>query len=273
MRSIRMAIAAGIGAGLLATAMHAQDSPVVQKQPLPPGAQGPPRTIFIGTPPPSWGTTAESWYHLGAAELHPDTSETLYSSTWFPEFAQYSYQRWVKGGYPHLIGFAHVPGGSTLDTWQFSYCDSNSVPPHMTINLYACDLYGACTSPPVVSFDTGSVPPGCNSTTIGGGSLGFTVNNYSGEYLVDVAFGVSDGTQTFGGTAFGYRLQVSPAPGSATFNDVPLSDPAFQYVEALVASGITAGCGGGNFCPDNPLTRRQMAVFLAKALGLNWPDH
>jgi hypothetical protein len=39
------------------------------------------------------------------------------------------------------------------------------------------------------------------------------------------------------------------------------------------ASGITAGCGGGNFCPDNPLTRRQMAVFLAKALGLNWPDH
>jgi hypothetical protein len=38
-----------------------------------------------------------------------------------------------------------------------------------------------------------------------------------------------------------------------------------------VASGITAGCGGGNYCPDAP-TRRQMAIFLAKALGLHWGD-
>ena len=68
-----------------------------------------------------------------------------------------------------------------------------------------------------------------------------------------------------------WKRQVSPAPQAATFNDVPVNDPAFQFVEALVASGITAGCGAGNFCPDAPLTRRQMAVFLAKALGLHWP--
>lgn len=35
-------------------------------------------------------------------------------------------------------------------------------------------------------------------------------------------------------------------------------------------SGITAGCGTG-YCPDNPVTRGQMAVFLTKALGLYWP--
>ena len=29
--------------------------------------------------------------------------------------------------------------------------------------------------------------------------------------------------------------------------------------------GITAGCGGGNFCPAAPVTRAQMAVFLLKA--------
>jgi hypothetical protein len=44
-----------------------------------------------------------------------------------------------------------------------------------------------------------------------------------------------------------------------------------QFVEALVASGITAGCGNGNFCPDAPSTRRQMAVFLTEALGLHRP--
>jgi hypothetical protein len=52
---------------------------------------------------------------------------------------------------------------------------------------------------------------------------------------------------------------------------VPTNHPFFQFVEALAASGITAGCGNGNFCPDAPLTRGQMAVFLSKALGLHWP--
>ena len=33
------------------------------------------------------------------------------------------------------------------------------------------------------------------------------------------------------------------------------------------------GCGdGSNYCPDAALTRGQMAVFLAKALGLHWVD-
>jgi hypothetical protein len=51
---------------------------------------------------------------------------------------------------------------------------------------------------------------------------------------------------------------------------VPTSHPYFQFIQALAASGITGGCGGGNYCPDNPVTRGQMAVFLAKALGLQF---
>lgn len=70
-----------------------------------------------------------------------------------------------------------------------------------------------------------------------------------------------------------WQRRVSPAPQSASFNDVPTTDPAFQFIEALAASGITAGCGTNPplYCPDAALTRRQMAVFLAKALGLHWP--
>ena len=76
----------------------------------------------------------------------------------------------------------------------------------------------------------------------------------------------------FGGARITWARQVSPPPASPTFGDVPESDGAWPYVEALAASGITSGCGQGNFCPDAPLTRRQMAVFLAKALGLHWVD-
>ena len=67
-----------------------------------------------------------------------------------------------------------------------------------------------------------------------------------------------------------WRRQVSPPPATPTFLDVAINHDIFRFVEALAASGITAGCGNGNFCPGAPLTRGQMAVFLSKALGLHW---
>ncbi|MGH9380978.1 MAG: S-layer homology domain-containing protein [Thermoanaerobaculia bacterium] len=69
-----------------------------------------------------------------------------------------------------------------------------------------------------------------------------------------------------------WRRQVSPAPANATFDDVPTTHLFFRHIEALAASGITGGCGGNNYCPNAPLTRGQMAAFLAKALGLHWDD-
>jgi hypothetical protein len=72
------------------------------------------------------------------------------------------------------------------------------------------------------------------------------------------------------GVRFLWRRTISPAPQVATFNDVPTNHAQFEYIEALAAAGISIGCGNGNYCPDNPLTRGQMAVFLAKALGLHW---
>ncbi len=76
----------------------------------------------------------------------------------------------------------------------------------------------------------------------------------------------------FFGAGVKWSRTVSPAPASATFADVPTGHWAFRFVEALVDSGITAGCGGGNYCPDDPVTRAQMAVYLAAALGLHWPE-
>jgi hypothetical protein len=75
-----------------------------------------------------------------------------------------------------------------------------------------------------------------------------------------------------GGARVYWRRQVSPPLAPPTFGDVHESDGAWPHVEALAASGITAGCGGANYCPDATLTRRQMAIFLSKALGLHWPD-
>jgi len=57
-----------------------------------------------------------------------------------------------------------------------------------------------------------------------------------------------------------------PAVGGSTgFADVPTSYWAAPWIKQLAAEGVTGGCGGGNFCPDSPVTRAQMAVFLLKS--------
>ncbi len=62
-----------------------------------------------------------------------------------------------------------------------------------------------------------------------------------------------------------------PATGSV-FGDVPAGAFAAAWIEQLAAEGITAGCGNGaDFCPNAPVTRAQMAVFLLKTEhGSSW---
>jgi hypothetical protein len=57
--------------------------------------------------------------------------------------------------------------------------------------------------------------------------------------------------------------------GSEMFTDVPASNPFCPFIEELARRGITGGCGGGKFCPGDPVSRQQMAVFLIKA---QFPD-
>lgn len=54
----------------------------------------------------------------------------------------------------------------------------------------------------------------------------------------------------------------TPPPCFSIFNDVPCTPYVgfSDWIEALSVEGVTAGCGGGNYCPDLPVTRAQMAI-------------
>ena len=56
-----------------------------------------------------------------------------------------------------------------------------------------------------------------------------------------------------------------PPACDGSFPDVPCPSQFADWIEQLAAEAITGGCGGGNYCPDNPVTRAQMAVFLLKS--------
>lgn len=61
-----------------------------------------------------------------------------------------------------------------------------------------------------------------------------------------------------------------PCPPS-TFADVPAGSPFCKWINEIAARGITAGCGGGNFCPEGLVLRGQMAVFLSTNFSI--PTH
>jgi hypothetical protein len=64
---------------------------------------------------------------------------------------------------------------------------------------------------------------------------------------------------------------VPPAATGTEFLDVPIGHSAAAWIEQLAAEGITGGCGGGNYCPNNSVTRAQMAIFLQKTFNLPLP--
>ena len=54
--------------------------------------------------------------------------------------------------------------------------------------------------------------------------------------------------------------------GTSVFSDVPPADAMCPAVHYIAKEQVTLGCGDTRFCPYNPVTRRQMAAFLARAM-------
>ncbi|MBI5962418.1 MAG: M4 family metallopeptidase [Chloroflexi bacterium] len=58
---------------------------------------------------------------------------------------------------------------------------------------------------------------------------------------------------------------IPPAATGTVFTDVSAGSFAAAWIERLAAEGITGGCGGTNYCPNQVVTRAQMAIFLLRA--------
>jgi hypothetical protein len=173
----------------------------------------------------------------------------------------------------------HLPDGARIvSATAYVYDGCGNAPTYAPIDI------GIVKVTPHVSSDTTSVPVCSGASTTGSGyttvpcdfvspNPNRTMRNNNGYYLAFVEFNsnnCSDSYHRFSGLKIVYRLQMSPAPASHTFNDVYPGDWYFQAVEALAASGITQGCSPHSFCPDRAVTRAEMAAFLARALGLYW---
>lgn len=245
----------------VATSMTAQDSPAppVAPQTIPVNVGGAAASV------PEYGTTALTYEQVPGAAFTPFVSGSTYSlssvitgrvlrTSAFP--AQY------------FAAAVRIPSGALLKYLELDACDNTSSTGYVQASLVESDRLGSVTASAPFLLTDGT---GCHFFSEDLTSLNLVANNLTKHYWLIAYISAAQGFEVgLAGMVVGYQLQVSPAPAVATFGDVPTSAPFFQYVEALAASGITGGCGGGNYCPNNPVTRGQMAVFLAKALGLQF---
>ena len=224
-------------------------------------------SALAGSPgaPQTWGITNTSYVTVPEWQFSPSSSAVAYSDFGNPA------RRYALTPLSFFFASPSMPSGALLQNLEFDFC--NSQPSGgSSILLLLYDLAEDNSNMTLLTQITGAASQGCTQAIVDLSGLNYTVDNQQHRLLLETAFGPNgDDTTSFTGTVVGYRLQVSPAPLPPEFADVPESDPGFVYIEALAGAGITAGCGNGNFCPDAAVTRRQMAVFLAKALGLQWP--
>lgn len=178
--------------------------------------------------------------------------------------------------FTRFVAPVDLPNGAVLD--QAVIFLTNGDPFNgITANLMT---YGFGTStattcgPDVVWTNTLPLSSGVSRLTLTGSAQSLLPKSFCGQeesfltYYLEVTL-PSTFTSLSGAVLSWHRVMTAPPVGQS-FNDVPEGDPFFRAIEALAASGITSGCGNNNFCPNDVVTRNQMAKFLAVALGLHF---
>jgi hypothetical protein len=217
-----------------------------------PGGRGP-----ITERGESFGTSDQSVTWLPMASFQPRSTaghEMSYAG-------QGSQSR--TGGTDLLWATLDLPNGAVVDSITLFANDSSDTGD--AIVLFARFQFPSGFDD--LGFASTAGSPGPTQATF---APAYVIDNANNAYVIYIDLPV-DANLSARGVRVLWRRQVSPAPATATFADVPVTHLYFRAIEAMAAAGITGGCGNGNFCPDQSITRGETAAFFARALGLHHP--
>jgi hypothetical protein len=188
--------------------------------------------------------------------------------------------QWRKDGMDLADG-GHISGANQ----QILTIDPASGADDGDYDVVVTDLCATVTSPsvsvaveapptaPVITAPT-SVPSetsGLTASIAHTPGLTFTWSLSGGT--ITAGQGTAQVTFTSGAPGSTMSLEVVAAAGngceaaaikaiSVDYLDVAATDPFREFINTITRNGVTAGCGGGNYCPDLNVTRAQMAIFL-----------
>jgi hypothetical protein len=159
--------------------------------------------------------------------------------------------------------------GITLGCGVGKYCPDNTITrAEMAIFLIRAK-YGLCFTPPAA---TGTLFSDVAASSFGArhiellANLGVTSGCGGGKFCPNSTVTRDQMAVFLLRTLIGSHFLPQPATGQ--FTDVPASNVFAKWIEELNRRGITSGCGGGKFCPEQPNTRGEMAVFINRTFGL-----
>jgi predicted outer membrane repeat protein len=188
----------------------------------------------------------------------------------------------------HLFADVPVTGKEWMEPWieafyyagittgcnpsPLSYCPENQVTrAEMAVFLLRAK-HGAGYVPPAPTHDFADVPvtgkewmePWIEQFYAEGITTGCGGGNYCPENNVTRAEMAVFVLRALNGGGY------TPPAATHTFADVPVTGKEWMepWIDQFAAQGITTGCGGGNYCPENNVTRAEMAVFIDRAYGL-----
>jgi S-layer homology domain len=165
---------------------------------------------------------------------------------------------------------AGITGGCALD--PLMYCPETTVTRAQMAIFLERGVHGSSYNPPAAGDNTGF---GDISTIYWASAWikqlaaeGITGGCGSGNYCPESA--VTRGQMAIFLLRSKHGASYAPpgVGGSTGFGDVQPTYWAAAWIKQLVAEGITAGCGAGTYCPEAPVTRAQMAVFLVRTFNL-----
>ncbi len=238
-------------------------------------------TVTLPSAPTKAGNTFGGWYTAlngGGTQFTaatPVTADITVYAKWTadvvltPIFVDVPYVHWANN-YIERLYQAGITSGCT--TTPLNYCPDNEVTRAQMAVFLLKGIHGPAYTPPAATglifgdvplsywasafierFYAEGITSGCTTSP-----LNFcpdqtaTTRAQMAVFLLRARYGAS----------------YNPPAASGVFSDVPTSYWAAAWIEQLAAEGITSGCGGGNYCPESPLTRAQMAVFLVKTFNL-----
>jgi subtilisin family serine protease len=165
-------------------------------------------------------------------------------------------------------------------------CSSNGVPNNTYGNgrldiKAAVDAALPCTSAPTISSSSNSFPASGGSGSFNVMSVGacgwITESNASWITITSGGSGTGNGAVNYSvaPNISATNRSASIITGGQTFTvyqganfaDVPVGSLFYNEIGKLSARGVTVGCGSGNYCPNDPVTRQEMAAFILRARG------
>ena len=201
----------------------------------------------------------------------PFTTGETYTVEKNPTFADVPLDYWAWK-YIESLYDSGITGGCSTN--PLNYCPTSSVTRAQMAVFLLKGIHGQAFTPPAVNGSTGFndvaveywAAAWIKQLAAEGITGGCGNSNYCPENTV-----TRDQMAVFLLKAKYGSSYAPPAVTDTGFTDVPTDYWAGAWIKQLAAEAITGGCGGGLYCPANPVTRDQMAVFLQKTFGLALP--